>query len=123
MSSVAQRFEAAVGTLVGDGPIKQRLTDAYQIHLQAVEPDELPQALMDSFRQLQAALERLHPYGKESAVEASVRKMSPREAGDHAAAILALFCELIRTGHRQEPLKVVDNSADLPPRYLAARNG
>ncbi len=133
MTSVTARFEAAVGTLVGEEPVKQRLAQAWTQHLAAVRPDDLPNPLGEEFSQLKSALERIRPCGQESRTQASVRKMSSREAGQHAGVILRIFAELMRVAPRvetgRESLKVVDCATpDAPPRYLtvhqgAARNG
>jgi hypothetical protein len=123
VSSITARFEAAVITLVGDGPVKQRLAEAWARHLAAIDVADLPPPLADDFRGLRAAMERVRPCGSESAIQASVRKMSPREAGDHAGVILVLFRELARTTSRVEPLKIVSGDADTPPRYLVGRGG
>jgi hypothetical protein len=133
MTSVTAKFEGAVGTLVGEGPVKQRLAQAWTQHLSAVRPDDLPHSLGDEFSQLKSALERIRPCGQESRTQASVRKMSFREAGHHAGVIVRIFGELLRVAPRveagRESLKVVEcATSDAPPRYLtvhhgAARNG
>jgi hypothetical protein len=123
VSSITARFEAALVTLVGDGPIKQRLAEAWTRHLAAIKVTDLPHPLANDFRCLRSAMERVRPCGSESVVRASVRKMSAREAGDHAGTILVLFRELARTSPRVEPLKIVGGDAETPPRYLAARGG
>lgn len=122
MSSIAERFEAAVRALVGDGPIKQRLAHAYSAHLAGVECGQLPAGLRDDFRALQAALERIPPFGQQTPVRASVQKMSFDEAGAHAGAIVMLYRELLRGVSRAEPLKIVDRGPDDLPRYIVARN-
>ena len=42
VSPFAQRFAAAVQTLIGDGPVKQRLASAYSQHLAELTDTELP---------------------------------------------------------------------------------
>jgi hypothetical protein len=117
VSPLAQRFAAAVQTLIGDGPVKHRLSDAYATHLSDLAGAELPVALRDDFDELQAALSRVAPAGNEGRVRASVQKMSPLEAGAHAATIVRLYVELLSGLERAEPLKVVSPSKS-PPRYL-----
>jgi hypothetical protein len=112
MSYLAERFEAALLALIGDGPIKQRLNAAYSEHLEDLEEAELPAALRGAFSELNAALNRVAPIGKETRVKASVQKMSFREAGAHAATIVELYSELIRQGQRSKPLKVVKSLRD-----------
>ena len=120
MSDLAQRFAEAVRTLVSDGSIKQRLSKAYCEHLEGLEDTELPSGLRGSFKDLQAALNRIAPAGKETRVHASVQKMSPGEAGSHAGTIVRLYVEILGQGDRAEPLKVI-TTAKKPPRYLTDR--
>ena len=118
MSLFAQRFAAAVETLIGEGPVKQRLAAAYSQHLADLTDANLPPALRPEFDLLQAAVTRVAPVGAETRVRASVQKMSPQEAAGHAATIVKLYVELI-SGDRAEPLKVLTPSRK-PPRYLTA---
>lgn len=112
MSHVAERFEAAVRILVRDGQVKHRLLRAYAEHLEPLEGAELPRRLAEPFARLHDAMHRVAPMGTtDSRVRASIQKMSPQEAGDHAIAIVRLYTELLRAGQRAEPLKVVDSSS------------
>lgn len=123
MSHLAERFADAVRTLVGDGPIKQRLSRAYADYLEDLESSELPAGLRPEFSGLQEALSRIDPVGNETRVRANVQKMSPSEAGSHAGTIVKLYVELISQGERAEPLKVVNaQNTKPPPRYLAHRS-
>lgn len=110
----AQRFAAAVEALISDGPVKQRLTNAYSEHLADVTEADLPPALRQEFLALQAAVNRVEPVGIESRVRASVQKMSATEAVGHAATILKLYTELLTGLDRAEPLKVVVPARKLP---------
>ena len=49
MAHLADRFAAAVRTLVSDGPVKQRLCRAYAEHLEDLQDIELPPALRGDF--------------------------------------------------------------------------
>jgi hypothetical protein len=118
MPHLAERFAEAVRTLVGDGPVKQRLSRAYAEYLEGLDQAELPAVLRREFSDLEAALSRIAPVGSEGRVRANVQKMSPSEAGDHATTIVKLYVELMSQGTRAEPLKVVTTSKK-PPRYLA----
>mgnify|MGYP001186903345 FL=1 len=119
MSYLTDRFEAAVSVLVAEGPIKQRLAAAYSEHLDDLESSELPARLRPAFSALYTALHRVRPIGREASVNATIRKMSPEEAGAHARAIVMLFAELFRRGKRAEPLKVVGGREIRPPAFLA----
>ncbi len=120
MCPLVQRFAEAVRTLIGDGPIKQRLTQAYAENLADLADSELPMALRTDFADLQVALNRVPPAGNETRVRASVQKMSPAEASDHAATIVKLYVDLQNNLERAEPLKVV--VPQKAPRYLTNRN-
>lgn len=106
--------------MIGDGPVKQRLVNAYSQNLVDITDAELPAALRRDFGELKAVMSRIAPVGTESRVRASVQKMSADEAAGHAATILRLYVELIGTAERAEPLKVVA-PARQPPRYLTGR--
>jgi hypothetical protein len=107
VSPFAQRFAAAVQTLIGDGPIKQRLASAYSLHLAEVTDADLPPGLRREFGDLHAAITRVTPVGHETRVRASVQKMSSSEATGHAATIVKLYVALASGLERAEPLKVV----------------
>lgn len=121
MSPIAQRFADAVRILVGDGPVKQRLTLAYAKHLEDLGEAEFPAGLRHDFAELQAALSRVAPVGNETRVRASVQKMSPDEAGNHAATIVKIYVDLLNNLERAEPLKIVA-SPKKTPHYLTSSN-
>lgn len=120
MAPLIDRFASAVRVLVGDGPVKQRLVDAYANHLADLKESELPADLREAFKALQEALARVQPAGRETRLKASVQKMSGSEAAEHAAAIARLHGRLCAIGERAEPLKVVAQAKNTP-RYLAQR--
>jgi hypothetical protein len=118
----AERFTKAVETLIGEGSVKQRLVSAYSLHLKDVTEADLPPASRREFAELQAAINRVAPVGKETRALASVQKMSTREATGHAATIVKLYVDLMNgLTERAEPLKVVGAPRN-PPRYLAGRS-
>lgn len=124
MSHLTERFAEAVWTLVGDGPLKQRLTRAFGDHLGDLDQAELPTAVRREFTDLQEALQRRAPVGRESRVQATVQKMSATEAGAHAGTIVQLYIALLGQLERAEPLKVVTSPASAPkkaPRFLTNR--
>lgn len=120
MSHLAERFAGAVLTLVGDGPVKQRLIRAFAEHLGDLDGADLPPALRPGFSELQTALSCRVPAGTESRVQASVQKMSAAEAGDYAGTIVELYAALLAQLERAEPLKVV-SSVRKTSRLLANR--
>ena len=68
------------------GSVKDRLADAYATHLIQVDVEDLPESLRDDFECLCQAMRREQPLPRESAIRASVRKMSNEEAARHARA-------------------------------------
>jgi hypothetical protein len=103
MCQFSDKFYAAVRTLSGDGPIKRRLAKAYDENLGLISEDEIPPAIRPRFELLRRQMHSAQPNGRESAVVASVRKMSSAEASGCASLIVAMFSELVRvksTGER-----------------------
>jgi len=91
MQTSWERFRDAVVVLAGSGPVKQRLTDAYQEHLCAVAPDDLPRELRAPYAAVVTAMQSVPRIGSLDAVPASVRKMSEADAARHAQAIVRVF--------------------------------
>ena len=136
MCDVADAFFSAVRTLASDAPLKQRLIAAWVDSLATLDADDLPEAIRQRYELLRAAVTSAHANEKESAVEVSVRKMSPADASRCASAILAMFAELVRVKATSEPLETRQgvrysggrrfNRATLPmdvqlPAFLARR--
>jgi len=120
MSQIVERFAAAVQALVGDGPVKNRLTTAYSAYLEDLQQVELPIAGKRDFGDLHAALHSVAPVGKVDGVTASVQKMSPREAGWHARTIVRLYAELLAMEQGAKPAEsALKPAPDEPPRFLA----
>lgn len=96
MSNNFELLQLATLRLSQDGPIKDRLIAAYDAHLVALEADELPETVREDFGALCAAMHREVPQVRESAVRASVRKMSTHEASSYAAMVVRLFAAMAR---------------------------
>ena len=75
MSLLTQRFFAAARICSSELSIKQRLTDAWLLHLDEVRPAELPHCPRAPFDALREVLYERKPLPAESAPEASIRKM------------------------------------------------
>ena len=118
MSQVKEAFRAAVGVLIADGPVKNRLSHAFEAHLEPLAELELPPGIDEPYRELAQALHRVRPIGRQSCIHATVQKMSSAEAVTHAATIVGLYCELIEQPERSGPLKVVERAVGAAPRYL-----
>jgi hypothetical protein len=104
MSHAANAFFAAVTTLASDAPLKQRLVGAYVDHLAGIDADTLPESIRPRFVLLREALTAATATEKETAVEVSVRKMSPLDAARYVRSILAMFGELVRVKATGEAL-------------------
>jgi len=96
-----ERFRCATLTLVGPGPVKQRLCDAYMKHLRMVDAETLPRSIQPGFSELAQAMRSAQAAGGLGAVEATVRKMSEQDAGLFAARVLEMFVVLSREDSRE----------------------
>ena len=112
MSVLSEEFHAAMRVLVGSGPVKQRLLDAYRNHLAALREQDMPEALHPRFAALKASMHEARPAGGLTAPEASVRKMSERDAADQAEAILEMFTVLAAENDSAPRLRIVSKEAD-----------
>ena len=92
--SACSGLHAATLELAKGTSLKHRLTIAFSKHLSLVDPSELPASLRDEFILLLRALEAVRPMTGESAVQATVRKMSADEADRCASRIVGLFGQL-----------------------------
>ena len=97
MSAAAwESLHKAVLELAKPSPLKQRLTDAFTHHLLDLPPYEVPGDLRQDFDALRVSMTRIRPAQGESAVVATVRKMSIGEADACAARIVQLLDSLHR---------------------------
>lgn len=120
MTNHVDRFSAALTVLAGHGHIKQRLIKAYEDNLDDIDEDDLPIAAKQMFADLRQSMYRVAPLRGESAVCASVRKMSPADASDCASRVVHLFRELCRlrdSGPVELPVGEAE-SARVPPFLL-----
>jgi len=112
-------FRDAVVLLAGGGPVKQRLTDAFQAHLRHLSADALPRDLRGPFGTLVAALQSGQRVGTLDAIAASVRKMSEAEAARHAQSVVHMFASLQEPSmSRPAVLRAVPNADDEIPAFL-----
>jgi len=96
MSALSNRFLSAVRLCIGPTAIKQRLTQAWSEHLDNIDPEQLPRELQADFIELRKAMYARNPLPAESAPEASIRKMSAKEASSHSELIVDMYSRLIR---------------------------
>jgi hypothetical protein len=118
MSNHVDKFLSAVTVMAGDGHIKQRLIQAYEDSLQAIECDELPVAARQPYADLRAMLQTVSPLNGEGAVRATVRKMSANDAEQCGQLMVQLLAEVIRhsdSGQTRLPLHADDRPVVVPP--------
>jgi len=103
MSTAWEHFFAATVILASAGPIKHRLVEAYRSHLADLDQEDLPKEIRDEFSTLSSCMCCVPPMRGETAVQATVRKMSDREAGGIAARIVGMLGTLSRQQIVQRP--------------------
>ena len=92
MSSAAwENLHKATMELAGSATLKQRLTDAFSRYLQDMPAADVPDGLRPDFEALCQSMTQIRPMRGETAVAATVRKMSIHEADACAARIVALL--------------------------------
>jgi|JRYD01.1.fsa_nt_gb hypothetical protein len=110
MNSAWEHFFAATLVLASAGPIKHRLVEAYRWHLEGIEEDELPKEIREEFSTLSNSMCRVRPLRGETALQATVRKMSDNEAGSFAVRIVNMLGVIARVQGLQRPkLRAVSN--------------
>lgn len=114
MNSAWENFFHAAQSLSEAGPIKRRLVNAYATHLASVPYDDVPREIRDEFQALSTSLSCVRPLRGETAVQASVRKMSDHEAAAHALRIVNLLGTIVRLQMqpRQPVLRAVNSGDD-----------
>jgi hypothetical protein len=111
MCQLSDKLYAAVRTLAGNEPIKIRLMSAFADNLESLSEDDIPESIRQRFELLHRAMHAVQPQFSESAIFASIRKMSAADATRHASHIVAMFSELVRvksTGERVRLMTVAD---------------
>ncbi len=97
MSAAAwENLHKATLELAKSTALKQRLTDAFARHLQDMPASDMPGELRADFESLCRRMTQVSPQRGESAVVATVRKMSLDEADGCATRIVALLDALYR---------------------------
>ena len=114
MTAHSDDFHAALQVLVGTGAVKQRLVDAYRRHLASLREQDLPDAVRERFATLRTAMHEAPAAGGMTAPEASARKMSDKDAAEHATAILEMFTVLsaLNDSDSAPRLRIVANDDD-----------
>lgn len=91
MSAAWELIHLAALELADSSPIKQRLVSAYSKFLCDLDSAELPRGTRGEFDSLRSELTRVTPFRGESAVAATVRKLSNEEAAGYARRIVLLL--------------------------------
>ena len=113
------RFFAAVLVLAGNGHIKQRLRKAFEENLADLHDEDLPASATKAFARIGRQMHQVAPLNGEGSVCASVRKMSPIEAGECAESIVTLYSELLRKADDgQSVLPLEQKAPDIVPPFL-----
>lgn len=94
MSAAWESLHRATLELASADPLKQRLTIAFSSHLKELEPHSLPPELRARFQSLIDRLTAVRPLRGETAVAATVRKMSNEEAQTCAQEIVKLLASV-----------------------------
>lgn len=119
MSNHVNRFYAALSVLAGHGDIKQRLIDAYEQHLAAIETDDLPRGVRQKFSDLHDLMSGVEPLNGEGRIRATVRKMSVPQADECALLMLGLYTDLVLLrDHVQEVLPLKQGEQPAVPPFL-----
>jgi hypothetical protein len=113
MNTAQGRLHAATLELVKSAPIKQRLATAFSNFLKDLDTDELPSELRAPFVALLADFEVVKPLPGETAVQATVRKMSPDQAEKYATRVVDLYGDLLRTPSSVTKLPLREKRDDL----------
>lgn len=91
MNAAWESLHLAAQELASYSNIKHRLTAAFSKYLSDLDPQELPKESRSEFLSITRQMTRVRPLRGETAVTATVRKMSVEEAGECAQRIVALL--------------------------------
>jgi hypothetical protein len=114
MSNAFESFFAATALLVSAGPIKHRLLEAYRQHLATLDQEQLPKEIREEFSSWSSGMASVRPLRGETAVQATVRKMSDAEAGSKAVQIVNMLQVIARAQslQRTPKLRAVNSNDD-----------
>jgi len=108
------RLHGAVVELTKGISLKQRLTVCFSKHLSDLDAMDLPPAIRAQYLEIVRGLESVRPLPGETAVQATVRKMSGEEADLTASRIVDLFSAYARSDASAEGAAVAqERSRDL----------
>jgi hypothetical protein len=96
MENALELLHKAALRLAQEGPVKDRLAEAYHHYLSDLQPQQLPEDYRSPFTDMCRAMCSVTPLPRENPVRASVRKMSCSEANRYASLIVSLFGAVAR---------------------------
>lgn len=117
MSKYVNRFYSAALVMAHQGHIKQRLIEAFEKNLAAIDEDILPLGVRQPFAELRRMMSQVDPLNGEGRICASVRKMSLEEADECAHKMIELYGDMIRhASGAQEVLPLhIEDQQQVPP--------
>ena len=128
MNAAWESLLGATLALTTSGPIKQRVISSFSDHLENLDAAALPRDARVAFRDLVQRLTAARPMRGDTAVAATVRKMSNQEAEACAEAIVRLMslCRPVQPVASDLPASVVPLYAaslpdNLPPLLTVSR--
>jgi len=98
MNAAWENLLGATRLLTTSDPIKQRVARAFSEHLEKIDPDDLPREARGTHKDLVQRLTSARPMRGETAVVATIRKMSNHEVEACAETIVQLLSQCGR-GH------------------------
>ncbi|MFZ8984850.1 MAG: hypothetical protein ACO213_11285 [Steroidobacteraceae bacterium] len=113
MSPALDLLQQATLELTSADPIKHRLISAFSSYLEPLDASGLPVELREPFADLLERLTCITPLRGESAVVATVRKMSNEDAGDCAREIVRLLAGMAQHDHLEVKPRKQEVSAPL----------
>lgn len=105
MSAAWESLHHAALELATADSIKHRLIKSFSTHLEELDLENLPAELRTDFQRLTDRLTAVRPLRGETAVSATVRKMSNEEASSCAQQILELMARLAEQRGRANPAR------------------
>jgi hypothetical protein len=94
MAALWNALDGAMRILVGAGPVKHRLIEAWRQHLATLQEKDVPEVLRTRLATLRSAMNAARATGGMSGPEVSVRKMSDVDAAGHAVQVLEMYAQL-----------------------------
>jgi hypothetical protein len=120
---VLENSHRAALRLAQEGPIKDRLAEAYDQFLAGIGAAEVPESYRTQFAEMCRAMCSVCPLPRENPVHASVRKMSAAEASQYAGLIVGLFGEMAREARPVGTLPLTAQPTLAPFRQRHAAEG